>query len=178
MTAAEPTRTGGEWLQSWNPEDPEQWDSKLAWTTLWITTFSLTMCFVAWFLPSAIVPKLNAIGYEFTKGQLYWMAAMPGLSGGLLRLIWMVLPPIVGTRKMVAVTSLLLVAPTLGWGVRVISPTAPYWELMVLAFLAGIGGGASLASCRRRRSSSPSGCRAPRWESRPASVTSAPRWFS
>ncbi len=142
MTAAEPTRTGGEWLQSWNPEDPEQWDSKLAWTTLWITTFSLTMCFVAWFLPSAIVPKLNAIGYEFTKGQLYWMAAMPGLSGGLLRLIWMVLPPIVGTRKMVAVTSLLLVAPTLGWGVRVISPTAPYWELMVLAFLAGIGGGA------------------------------------
>jgi NNP family nitrate/nitrite transporter-like MFS transporter len=47
-----------------------------------------------------------------------------------------------GTRKMVALTSLLLIAPTLGWGVRVISPTAPYWELMVLAFLAGIGGGA------------------------------------
>ena len=141
MTADKPTKTGGEWLQSWNPEDPAQWDSKLAWTTLWITTFSLTMCFVAWFLPSAIVPKLNAIGYSFTKGQLYWMAAMPGLSGGLLRLIWMVMPPIVGTRKMVAVTSLLLVAPTLGWGVRVINPTAPYWELMVLAFLAGIGGG-------------------------------------
>src|SRR5690606_27439195 len=80
--------------------------------------------------------------YSFTTAQLYWMAAMPGLSAGLFRLLWMVLPPIMGTRKMVALTSLLLVFSTLGWGVRVQSPTAPYWELMVLAFLAGIGGGA------------------------------------
>ena len=53
---------------------------------------------MAWFLPSAIIPKLNALGYDFTKNQLYWMAAMPGLSAGLLRLVWMVLPPILGTR--------------------------------------------------------------------------------
>jgi len=70
------------------------------------------------------------------------MAAMPGLSAGLFRLGWMTLPPILGTRKMVSLTTLLLIASTLGWGVRVQSPTAPYWELMVLAFLAGIGGGA------------------------------------
>ncbi len=97
---------------------------------------------MAWFLPSAIIPKLNALGYDFTKNQLYWMAAMPGLAAGLLRLVWMVLPPMLGTRRMVSLTSLLLIASTLGWGVRVQSPTAPYWELMVLAFLAGIGGGA------------------------------------
>ena len=136
------TRTGGEWLQQWNPQDEATWNKSLAWRTLWITTFSLTMCFVAWFLPSAIIPKLNALGYSFTKSQLYWMASMPGLAAGFLRMAWMVLPPMIGTRKMVAITSLLLVAPTLGWGVRVMSPTAPYWELMVLAFLAGIGGGA------------------------------------
>jgi NNP family nitrate/nitrite transporter-like MFS transporter len=70
------------------------------------------------------------------------MAAMPGLAAGLFRLVWMVLPPIMGTRKMVSLTTLLLVASTLGWGVRVQHPTAPYWELMTLAFLAGIGGGA------------------------------------
>jgi NNP family nitrate/nitrite transporter-like MFS transporter len=52
----------------------------LAWKTLWVTTFCLTLAFVAWFLPSAIIPKLNALGYEFTKSQLYWMAAMPGLA--------------------------------------------------------------------------------------------------
>ena len=132
----------GEWLESWDPEDERSWDSSLAWRTLWITTFCLTLAFIAWFLPSAIIPKLNALGYEFTQGQLYWMAAMPGLSAGLFRLVWMVLPPIMGTRKMVSITTLLLIASTLGWGVRVQSPTAPYWELMVLAFLAGIGGGA------------------------------------
>ncbi len=132
----------GDWLQAWDPEDTASWDTGLAWRTLWITTFTLTLCFVSWFLPSAIVPKLNAIGYDFSKDQLYWLAAMPGLAGGLLRLVWMVLPPIVGTRKMVTLTTLLLVFPTLGWGVRVHSPTAPYWELLTLAFLAGIGGGA------------------------------------
>ncbi len=135
-------RTDGEWLQAWDPEDEKTWDSKLAWRTLWITTFCLTLAFIAWFLPSAIIPKLNALGYTFTQSQLYWMAAMPGLSAGLLRLVWMVLPPIMGTRKMVSLTTLLLIASTLGWGVRVQQPTAPYWELMVLAFLAGIGGGA------------------------------------
>ncbi len=138
---AEPARSK-EWLTSWNPEDEKTWDQALAWKTLWITTFTLTMSFVAWFLPSALVPKLNALGFDWTKEQLYWLAAIPGLSGGLLRLVWMVLPPILGTRRMVAATSLLLVFPVLGWAVRIQDPTTPYWELLVLAFLAGIGGGA------------------------------------
>ena len=132
----------GDWLQSWDPEDPEKWDKKLARTTLIVTTFTLTLCFAAWFLPSAIVPKLNALGFSFTQSQLYWMAAMPGLSGGLMRLVWMVLPPIMGTRKMVSLTTLLLLLPVLGWGFEVTNPNVPYWRLMALAFLAGIGGGA------------------------------------
>ena len=142
MSSTSTARRGSEWLDSWDPEDSSSWDSPLAWRTLWITTFCLTLAFVAWFLPSAIIPKLNPLGYHFSKDQLYWMAAMPGLAAGLFRLVWMVLPPIMGTRRMVSLTSLLLIASTLGWGVRVQQPTAPYWELMVLAFLAGIGGGA------------------------------------
>ncbi|AQP43762.1 MFS transporter [Tessaracoccus flavus] len=134
--------TKGDWLQSWDPEDPEKWDQKLAWNTLTVTTFTLTLAFVAWFLPSAIVPKLNALGFTFTKAQLYWMAAMPGLSGGLLRLVWMVLPPKIGTRKMVTLTTLLLILPVLGWGFEVTNPDVPYWRLMGLAILSGIGGGA------------------------------------
>ncbi|MFT3876941.1 MAG: MFS transporter [Propioniciclava sp.] len=140
MSAA--LETKGDWLQSWDPEDPQKWDKKLAYNTLTVTTFTLTLCFVAWFLPSAIVPKLTALGYTFTQSQLYWMAAMPGLSGGLLRLVWMVVPPIMGTRKMVTLTTLLLILPVLGWGFEVTNPDVPYWRLMGLAFLAGIGGGA------------------------------------
>ena len=70
----------GEWLEAWDPENEATWDKALAWKTLWITTFSLVMCFVAWFLPSAIVPKLNALGYSFTKDQLYWLASIPGIA--------------------------------------------------------------------------------------------------
>ena len=80
--------TKGDWLQSWDPEDPQKWDSRLAWNTLTITTFTLTLAFVAWFLPSAIVPKLNALGFDFTKEQLYWLVAVPGLAGGILRLVF------------------------------------------------------------------------------------------
>ncbi len=142
MTSTTTIARSGEWLDAWDPENDATWDKALAWKTLWITTFTLTMAFVAWFLPSAIVPKLNALGYTFSKEQLYWLAAIPGLSGGLMRIVWMTLPPIMGTRRMVTLTTALLFFPVLGWGVRVQSPTAPYWELLVLAFLAGIGGGA------------------------------------
>ena len=81
MSTNAPTRSG-EWLEEWDPEDPKKWDSHIAWRTLWITTFCLTLAFAAWFLPSAVIPKLNALGYTFSMTQLYWMAAMPGLSAG------------------------------------------------------------------------------------------------
>ena len=134
-------RKGKEWLTQWDPEG-DGWDSRLAWTTLWITTFTLTMCFVAWFLPSAIAPKLTNLGFDLTKNQLYWLTSMPGLAGGILRLVWMVLPPILGTRKLVTLTTALLLIPMLGWGVVVQNPSTPYWQLLLLALMSGIGGGA------------------------------------
>ena len=131
-----------EWLEDWDPQDESKWDSKIAWTTLTITTFSLTMAFASWFLPSAVIPKLTSVGFTFTKDELYWMTSMVGLSAGILRLVWMVLPPILGTRKLVTVTSVLMILPLVGWGFAVQNPETPYWLFMALAFLAGIGGGA------------------------------------
>ena len=77
-----PVRRGADWLDSWTPEDPENWDSGRAWKTLWVTTFNLTLAFATWFLVSALAPKLNNIGFDLSKGQLYWLVAMPGLAGG------------------------------------------------------------------------------------------------
>ncbi|MFZ0323350.1 MAG: MFS transporter, partial [Actinomycetes bacterium] len=74
--------------------------------------------------------------------QLYWLAAMPGLAGGTLRLVWMVLPPIFGTRKLVTYTTALLLLPLAGWTIAIQNPDTSYWTFMALAFLAGIGGGA------------------------------------
>lgn len=137
-----PVRKGGDWLESWTPEDPETWDSGRAWKTLWVTTFNLTLCFVVWFLVSALAPKLNNIGFDLSKNQLYWLTAMPGLAGGTLRLIWTFLTPVMGTRKMVTMTMILLLMPAFGWGIAVQDPTTPYGVLLGLAALAGIGGGA------------------------------------
>ena len=67
MSSTPTTPRSGEWLDAWDPENEATWDKALAWKTLWITTFTLTMAFVAWFLPSAIVPKLNALGYTFSR---------------------------------------------------------------------------------------------------------------
>lgn len=129
-------------LVGWNPENKETWDKKISWVTLWITTFSMLIGFSVWYLVSAIAPKLNDIGFTLTEVQLYWLVAIPGLSGGLLRLVYMFLPPLIGTRKLVGFTSLLFIIPMIGWFSAIQNPATPYWWLMVLAFLTGIGGGA------------------------------------
>ena len=80
---------------------------------------------------------LNRIGFHFSKGQLYWIASISGLSGGLFRLIFMFLPPIVGTRKLVSISSFLFVIPMLGWFMAVQDTSTPFWWFMVLSFIGG-----------------------------------------
>lgn len=139
---ASPHKRGTEWLTDWDPENAETWDSRLAWRTLSITTGTLTLAFVSWFIASAIAPKLTNLGFDLSKDQLYWLTAMPGLSAGLLRLVWMTLPPVLGTRKLVSLTTLLMLIPLLGWGIAVQNPDTSFTTFMVLAALSGIGGGA------------------------------------
>ena len=129
-------------LSTWDPEDPERWDSKFAWRTLWITTYNLTLAFCVWYLVSAVAPRLTTIGYDLTSEQLYWLVAVPGLAGGLMRLIYMFLPPIVGTRTLVGGSATLLLLPMIGWTIAVRNVDTPYFVLILLAAAAGVGGGA------------------------------------
>lgn len=143
MTVTTPeARKGNEWLSDWDPEDEATWNSSLAWRTLTITTFALTLAFCTWFLASAIAPTLTNLGFKLDKNQLYWLVAMPGLAGGTLRLVWMWLPPVMGTRKLVTMTTALLLIPLIGWGIAVQNPSTSFTTFMILAFLSGIGGGA------------------------------------
>ncbi len=133
--------TSGRVIAGWNPEQEDHWDSGIAWRTLTVTTFSMIFAFCTWFLVSAIAAQLNGIGFSLSKSQLYWLTAIPGLSGGLIRLVYMFLPPIVGTRKLVGWTSVLLLIPMLGWYFALGNPSTPYGTLLLLSFLCGIGGG-------------------------------------
>lgn len=128
----------------WQPNTPEFWDSTakpIAWRTLWITTYCLLLSFATWFMVSAIAVKLPGIGFKFSPEQLFWLAAMPGLAAGTLRIIHTFLIPVFGTRKTITVSTLLLLSPAIGWGMAVSDPSTTFPVFMLLAFLAGLGGG-------------------------------------
>lgn len=132
------------WLEKWTPEDEGFWSetgSKIAWRTLIVTTITLTLSFATWFMMSAIVVKLPGIGFKFTTSQLFWLAAMPGLAGGTLRIIHTFLLPIFGTRKIVTIATFLKLIPCIGIGLAIMNPETPFWLFMILAFSAGFGGG-------------------------------------
>jgi MFS transporter, NNP family, nitrate/nitrite transporter len=134
---------GPTWLQQWQPESQE-FDvvgRRVAWRTLAVTTFCLTIAFATWFMVSAFVVKLAGIGFKLDTGQLFWLTAMPGLAAGTLRIAHTFLIPVFGTRHTITVSTLLLAIPCIGWGIAVQNPNTPFWVLMVLAFLAGLGGG-------------------------------------
>ena len=132
------------WLSTWDPENEPQWNedgSRVAWRTLTITTIALILSFATWFMMSAIVTKLPGIGFTFTTNQLFWLAAMPGLAGGTLRIVHTFLIPIYGTRHTITFSTLIKVIPCIGLGLAVMSPSTPYWVFMVLALTAGFGAG-------------------------------------
>ena len=56
-------------LPRWEPEDPQFWKetgSTIAWRTCALTTFSLIFSFATWFVMSAVVVRMPAIGFKFT----------------------------------------------------------------------------------------------------------------
>ncbi|MBI3071392.1 MAG: NarK/NasA family nitrate transporter [Deltaproteobacteria bacterium] len=132
------------WLEKWEPENPEFWaktGSKIAWRTLIITTATLVLSFATWFMMSAIVVRLPNIGFKFSPMDLFWLAAMPGLAGGTLRLIHTFIIPIFGTRHVVTVATFLKLIPCIGIGLAINNPSTPFWVFMLLALAAGFGGG-------------------------------------
>ncbi len=143
-TKAAPETAGETWLTRWAPEDQQFWGetgSRVAWQTLTLTTTSLLLSFATWFMVSGIVVRLPEIGFEYTDMQLFWLAAMPGLAGGTLRIVHTFLIPMFGTRHVITVATLLKLIPCIGIGLAILNPSTPFWLFLVLALSAGFGGG-------------------------------------
>ena len=131
-------------IQDWRPEDTTFWDSTgraVARRNLWISIPCLLLSFAVWMVWSVVVAKLPSVGFAFTNDQLFWLAAMPGLSGATLRVFYAFMPAIFGGRLWTALTTWSLVIPALGMGFAVQSPEMPYWIFLSLALLCGLGGG-------------------------------------
>ena len=138
-----PPRIAGP-ISDWRPEDQEFWKSRgrgIARRNLWISTYNLLLSFAVWMVWSIVVARLPAIGFDFTTDQLFWLAALPGLSGATLRIFYAFLVPVFGGRLWTTLSTASLLIPAFGIGYAVQNPDTPYLLVLVLALLCGLGGG-------------------------------------
>lgn len=130
-------------IEDWRPEDASFWVNagrKIARRNLWLSIPALTLAFSVWMVWSMVVAKLPAIGFAFTPEQLFWLAALPALSGATLRIFYGFMVPIFGGRLWTTLTTASLLLPAIGIGYAVQNPTTPYLIFLVLALLCGLGG--------------------------------------
>lgn len=130
-------------LEDWRPEDPEFWAEKgraVARRNLWISIPALLLAFSVWMVWSMVIARLPAIGFAFDSEQLFWLAALPALSGATLRIFYGFMVPIFGGRLWTTVSTASLLLPAIGIGYAVQNPDTPYFIFLVLALLCGLGG--------------------------------------
>ena len=131
-------------LADWRPEDQVFWEEKgqkVATRNLYISIPALLLAFSVWMVWSVVVAKLPLIGFDYTTDQLFWLAALPGLSGATLRIFYSFMVPIFGGRLWTTLSTMSLVIPAFGIGYAVQNPETPYFIFLVLALLCGFGGG-------------------------------------
>jgi MFS transporter, NNP family, nitrate/nitrite transporter len=131
-------------IEDWRPDDEEFWRTKgraIARRNLWISIPALLLAFSVWLVWSVVVAKLPSIGFQYSTDQLFWLAALPGLSGATLRIFYSFMVPIFGGRLWTALSTASLLIPAFGIGYAVQNPQTPYLIFLVLALLCGLGGG-------------------------------------
>jgi NNP family nitrate/nitrite transporter-like MFS transporter len=138
-----PPRRAGP-IADWRPEESDFWQRggrAIARRNLWVSTYCLLLSFAVWMVWSIVIARLPAIGFAFTTDQLFWLAALPGLSGATLRIFYAFLVPVFGGRLWTTLSTASLLIPAFGIGYAVQDVETPYLLFVVLALLCGFGGG-------------------------------------
>ena len=131
-------------LSRWEPDNPGFWKqtgARVANRNLWISIPALMLAFSIWMLWSVVVVNLDRAGFMLSKNQLFWLTALPALSGATLRIFYSFLVPVFGGRKWTAISTASLLIPALGMGFALRDPTTSFPTLLILALLCGLGGG-------------------------------------
>ena len=131
-------------LTEWHPENQAFWETegkRIATRNLWISIPALLLGFAVWMVWSVVVINLSNIGFKYTTNQLFWLTALPGLSGATLRIFYSFMVPIFGGRRWTTISTASLLVPALWIGFAVQDPNTPYLLMLVLALLCGFGGG-------------------------------------
>ncbi|MDD2732376.1 MAG: NarK family nitrate/nitrite MFS transporter [Desulfuromonadaceae bacterium] len=131
-------------LTEWSPEDKNFWEKKgkrIASRNLWISIPALLLAFSVWMVWSVVVVNLPNIGFKYDPNKLFWLAALPGLSGATLRIFYSFMVPIFGGRKWTTISTASLLIPAIGIGFAVRDSNTSYTTMLILALLCGFGGG-------------------------------------
>ncbi|MFG3038934.1 MFS transporter [Streptomyces sp. NPDC048330] len=130
-------------ITDWEPENELFWKSigrKVAGRNLWIAVPALLVAFVVWQVWSVTATNLKDVGFGFSTSQLFWLTAIPGLTGGTARILYTFLGPMVGQRRFTALSTVVLIVPLIWLGIAIQDPTTPYGVMVAIAALCGIGG--------------------------------------
>ncbi|WP_246095125.1 MFS transporter [Streptomyces roseicoloratus] len=133
----------GRTITDWEPENELFWKSigsRVANRNLWIAVPALLVAFVVWQVWSVTATNLKDVGFAFSTSQLFWLTAVPGLTGGTARILYTFLGPMIGQRRFTALSTLVLVVPLIWLGIAIQDPSTPYGVMVGIAALCGIGG--------------------------------------
>lgn len=134
----------GRWIANWDAENKEQWESVgrgIARRNLNWSIFAEFLGFVVWQLWSIVVVQLPAAGFTFSTSEIFWLISMPSLVGATLRIPYTFMVPRFGGRNWTIVSALLLLIPSVGLALCVANPETPFGVMLLVAGLAGFGGG-------------------------------------
>ncbi|MFP5023192.1 nitrate/nitrite transporter [Pseudonocardia phyllosphaerae] len=143
MSTTQPTRRlGGRWIEHWDPEDPGFWErtgKTIADRNLWQSIFSEHIGFSIWTIWSVLVLFMGP-EYGITPAQKFFLVGVPTLVGAILRLPYTFAVARFGGRNWTIFSAALLIVPTI-LALVVMEPGVSYTTLLVVAAVAGVGGG-------------------------------------
>ena len=132
----------GHWIDDWRPEDPAFWASTgapIARRNLVFSIFSEHIGFSVWTLWSVLVLFLGP-AYGIDPAGKFLLTAVPALVGAALRIPYTFAVARFGGRNWTIISASLLLIPAVLAAV-LIEPGVSYTTLILLAAVAGVGGG-------------------------------------
>ncbi len=143
-TATAPIARRGRWIENWDPEDVVAWDNgaaKVARRNLIWSVVAEHVGFSVWSIWSVMVLFMPQNVYHIDAAGKFFLVAMPTLVGAVLRLPYTFATAWFGGRNWTIFSALVLAVPTALTLYFMAHPETSYTTFMIVAAVAGFGGG-------------------------------------
>lgn len=133
----------GRWITDWRPDDETFWQAggkRVALRNLLFSVLSEHIGFAIWTVWSVLVLFMPQKLYGLTVADKFLLTSTPALVGSVLRVPYTFAVARFGGRNWTIFSALLLLIPTIA-GALVLKPGVSLTTLLIVAALAGVGGG-------------------------------------